>query len=131
MGPFLSTGGGPAQPAKVTPAVPVDLQKYGNYTDPDVYMQGVTAESLFNGHPFTTPMSSLYFATEQTANEVCQLLGGSSVQTQDVGASQPQYTVTIPQKTTLPNRIVEIVSNTYNAGLLANALYHGDLIPEL
>lgn len=130
-GPFQSTGGGPtsAQPAaQVIPPTPLNLEKYGNLGDPQVYQQGVTSESDFNGIARSTPLNPLYFATEQTAEEVMKLLGGTGIKREDVKASVPQLMVTIPQHIMVGHKI-QTVDVDYIAGLLANGLYHGDVTP--
>jgi hypothetical protein len=118
----------PVAPAPPVPPVPVNLQKYGNLTDPLVYMQGVTSSQIVNGQTQVAPLDSLYFATWQTAREVLELLNGIGIKRVNVGASEPQLMVTIPQHM-MVNGKLQTVSVDYIAGLLADGLYHGDVKP--
>ena len=93
--------------------------KYGNYSDPAVYMQGVTSSGPKpGGGVLVTPMNPVNFATAQTAAEMASILGGSAF---SKSASSGLNTVSAPQWW------VTINGADYNAGGLANQYYHGDV----
>jgi hypothetical protein len=129
LGPFGigNQPGVPVQPS-VVPPVPLNLAKYGDLTNPAVYMQGVTSTQDINGMPEVTQLDPLYFATWETGAEVMMLLGGIGLKPRNVNASQPQIMITISQHMLIKGKL-QTVNVDYIAGLLANGLYHGDVTP--
>ena len=90
-----------------------------------------TLQSVFGPSPWlTTPtghdvygnsfnFNPIYFATEQTAQKVAQMMGGTVIQQNDIltsgpiGQNQPNYMVKLPN------------GNVINPGLVANFYTHG------
>lgn len=71
------------------------------------------------GGTLTQGLSSLYFATPETASQLATLLGGS------VNTQNPYGTG--PVKSSGQQEMITINGQNYNAGLLANELAHGDI----
>jgi hypothetical protein len=132
LGPF--GGAGIDIPVVIPPTPPppppsVSYAAYGDQTNAAVYYQGVTEKTSGPFGVITGPLSPLYFATQATAYAIATLLGGT-VSLIDVGASQPQYVINIAEQVkNAGGAVTGVVVRQYNAGLLANGLYHGDVTP--
>lgn len=127
LGPFGNSGNG--DPVPLTPPDPpyIVYAAYGDINNSTVYIQGVTESTSGPFGTITGPLSPLYFATQATAEQVAQILNGT-VSSINVGASVLQLMINLVETKTVNGKSVTAIQQ-YNAGLLANGLYHGDVTP--